>query len=54
MFLARFHALPRAHRSCLEVSSWRSVLKFHSVGTFADEEILTCILQSDGPQHDAA
>ena len=33
LFLARFHDLPRAHRCCLAVSSWRSVLNFHSVGT---------------------
>ena len=33
MFLANLHASPRAHRSCLSTSSWRSVLKFHCAGT---------------------
>ena len=33
IFLVSFHASPRAHRTCLSVSSLRSVLKFHGVGT---------------------
>ena len=33
VLLARFQALLRAHRCCLSVSSLRSVLNFHSVGT---------------------
>ena len=48
MFLARFHALLRAHRCCLSVSSWDLSSNFKALG-LRWWRMLTCIFPSDGP-----
>ena len=50
MFLARFHALLRAHRCCLSVSSWDLSSNFKALG-LRWWRMLTCIFPSGGPLH---